>query len=189
MSYRFYAEYLAPIGSKVGSAGTDTVIPVPGCEGLRLTIPQLQISCGTTPQTLTILQVEEMDQIAEFNVTGKTLTLETIEDDLADKHIAIEKEDGTFFFTTVASSAAKVHTLTDAPPADTKLTGTAFIFCDTDSELAQTAALAANTENEIEAPAPGRFIARDFCFPLIIHITNTTNPTTVRGGTAVYISR
>jgi hypothetical protein len=189
MSYRFYAEYLAPIGSKAGSAGVDTVIPVSGCEGLRLTIPQLAVSCGATPQTLTILQVEEMDQIAEFNVPGKTLTLESIDIDLADKHIAIEKEDGTYLFTTVVSSAAKVHTLTDAPPADTKLTGTAFIFCDTDSELAQSAALAANTDYELEAPAPGRFIARDFCFPMIIHITNTTNPTTVRGGAAVYISR
>jgi len=189
MSYRFYAEYLAPIGSKVGSAGVDTVIPVPGCEGLRLTIPQLAVSCGATPQTLTILQVEEMDQVGAFNVAGKTLTLETIDADLEDLYVAIEKEDGTFFFTPVASSIAKVHTLTDAPPADTKISGTVFIFCATGSELSQTVALLANTENELEAPAPGRFIARDFCFPLIIHLTNTTNPATVRGGAAVYISR
>ncbi|MDC7225202.1 MAG: hypothetical protein PQJ61_00395 [Spirochaetales bacterium] len=189
MSYRFYAEHIKPIGSKEGSAGNDTVIPVSGCEGLRLTIPRLSVSCGATPQVLTVLQVEDMDQISAFDTGGKTLTFDTIETDLADKHIAVEKEDGTFFFTTVTSSAAKVHTLTDAPPADTKIAGNVYIFCDTDSELVQTEALAANTENNLEAPAPGRFIARDFCFPLIIHITNTTNPTTVRGGAAVYISR
>lgn len=189
MSYRLYAEHIAPIGSKAGEAGVDTVLPVAGSEGLRLTIPQLQVSCGATPQTLTVLQVQDMDKITAFNVSGKTLTLDTMDDDLADLYVAIEKDDGTFFYTTVISSAAKVHTLTDAPPADTKLTGTAFIFCDTDSELAQSVSLKANTENEFESPAPGRFIARDFCFPLIIHITNTTNPTTVRGGAAVYISR
>ena len=189
MSYRFYAEYLKPIGSKVGTAGTDTVIPIQGHEGLRLTIPRLSVSCGATPQTLTILQVEDMDQVTAFDVGAETITLESIEADLSDKHIAIEKEDGTFLFTTVSATAAKVQTLNDAPPADTKLTGRAFIFCDTNSELAQTEALAANSYNELEAPAPGRYIAADFNFPLIIHITNTTDPATVRGGAAVYISK
>ena len=189
MSYRFYAEHLAPIGSKAGTTAGDTIMPIQGHEGLRLTIPRLTIVCGETPQILTVLQVEDMDQISAFDAGAKTLTLETIEDDLADKHIAIEKEDGTFFFTTVVSSAAKVHTLTDEPPADTKIVGTVFVFCDVDSELAQSEALLANTENELESPAPGRFIARDFNFPLILHITNTTDPTYVRGGAAVYISR
>ena len=115
MSYRFYAEYLKPIGSKVGTAGTDTVIPIQGHEGLRLTIPRLSVSCGATPQTLTILQVEDMDQVAAFDVGAETITIESIDADLADKHIAIEKEDGTFFFTTVSATAAKVQTLIEAP--------------------------------------------------------------------------
>ncbi|MBI9103752.1 MAG: hypothetical protein JEY99_15155 [Spirochaetales bacterium] len=189
MSYRFNAERVMPIGSKTGSAGVNTIVPVEGCDGLRLTIPHLEVSCGATPQTLTILQVEDQDLITAFDTGSKTITLEAVDDDLEDLHVAIEKEDSSFAFTTVASSAAKIHTLTDAPPADTKLTGRLFIFCTTDGENAQSTALEANTENELTAPAPGRFIARDFCYPLIIHITNATNPATLRGGAAVYIAR
>ncbi len=189
MSYRFYAERVMPIGSKAGSAGVDTIMPIEGCDGLRLTIPHLSISLGATPQVLTILQVEEQDIIKAFDNAAETITLDTNEEDLEDLHIALEQTDGTWFFTTVASSAAKVHTLNLAPPATTKIEGRAFIFCAVDGENAQSVSLSANNNHELSASAPGRFIARDFCYPMILHLTNATNPATVRGGAAVYISR
>jgi len=189
MSYRFYAERVAPIGSKTGSAGVDTIMPLEGCDGLRLTVPHLSISVGETAQTLTILQVEDQDLISAFDGPGKTVTLETLDSDLSGRQVALEKSDGSFFFTSVASSDEKVHTLAGTPPATTKVTGRLYLFCAPGGELAQSVALEESKNHELSAPAPGRFMARDFCYPLILHLTNTTNPATIRGGSMVYIAR
>ena len=190
MSYRFFPERVEPIGSKEGVADSDMIVTVTGHDGMRVTIPLLSIVTGATAQVLTVLQVKEIDTMTVIDPATKKVTLETIEDDLAGRYAAMETVDGDWFISKVTSSAAKVHTLEDAFPADgLKVNGRFFLFSPVSDELNQIAVLEASKETVLTQPAPGRFAARDFCFPLILHMTNDTNPLTLQGGMAVYINR
>jgi len=190
MSYRFYPERVEPIGSKAGVADTDMIVPVTGYDGMRVTIPLLSIVTGATAQVLTVLQVKVIDTMAEIDSGTKKVTLETIEDDLAGRYAAMETVDGDWFISKVTASAAKVHTLEDAFPADgLKVDGRFFLFAPVDDDLNQIVSLEASKETVLSEPAPGRFAAGDYCYPLILHMTNDTNALTLQGGMAVYISR
>jgi hypothetical protein len=190
MSYRFYPERVEPIGNKAGVADTDMIVPVTGYDGMRVTIPLLSIVTGATAQVLTVMQVKELDTMTAIDSVAKEVTLETIETDLTGRYAAMETVDGDWFISKVTASAAKVHTIEDAFPADgLKLTGRFFLFAATDDELNQKASLEASKETILTQPAPGRFVGRDFCFPVILHMTNDTNALTLQGGMAVYINR
>ncbi len=190
MSYRFYPERVEPIGNKAGVADTDMIVPVTGYDGMRVTIPQLSILTGATAQVLTVLQVKEIDTMTAIDSGAKEVTLETIEDDLTGRYAAMETVDGDWFISKITASADKVHTMADAFPADgLKVTGRFFLFAPVDDELNQIVSLEASKETVLSEPAPGRFVAEDFCYPLILHMTNDTDPLTLQGGMAVYINR
>lgn len=190
MSYRFYPERVEPIGSKAGVADTDMIVPVTGYDGMRITIPLLSIVTGATAQVLTVLQVKEIDTMTVIDSGAKKVTLETIEDDLADRYAAMETVDGDWFISKVTDTTDKVQTLEDAFPADgLKVTGRFFLFSPVVDELNQIVSLEASKETVLSEPAPGRFAAGDFCYPLILHMTNDTDPLTLQGGMAVYINR
>jgi hypothetical protein len=190
MSYRFYPERVEPIGNKAGVADTDMIVPVTGYDGMRVTIPLLSILTGATAQVLTVLQVKEIDTMTVLTSAAKEITLETIADDLTGRYAAMESVDGDWFISKITASAAKVHTMTDAFPADgLKLTGRFFLFAPVDDALNQIVSLEASKETVLTQDAPGRFVGRDFCFPVILHMTNDTNALTLQGGVAVYINR
>lgn len=190
MSYRFYCERVEPIGQKTEAAGTDIVLPVNGYEGMRLTIPFLSVQCAATAQLLSILQVKEYDRISAFNAAEKKITVNQIGEDLEDIYIAAEKNDGEYFFSKVSDSEGKVHTVTDPFQEGTlKPAGRFFVFSSPGDEESQCAVLDAEKVNNLSLDAPGVFVARDFCFPVIIHITNGTNAAKLLAGIAAYISR
>ena len=137
-----------------------------------------------------MLQVKEIDTMTDIDSGTKKVTLETIEDDLAGRYAAMETVEGDWFISKITASADKVHTTEDAFPADgLKVTGRFFLFCPVDDELNQIVALEASKETVLSEPAPGRFAAGDFCYPLILHMPNDTDPLTLQGGMAVYINR
>jgi hypothetical protein len=98
MSFRFYPERVDSIGQKSGVVSEDLLIPVPGIDGMRITIPQLSVSCGANAQVLTLLQVKTHDQITALDKDAKTITVEEIETDLSNRLIALETEDGGWLF-------------------------------------------------------------------------------------------
>ncbi|OQY31020.1 MAG: hypothetical protein B6241_14945 [Spirochaetaceae bacterium 4572_59] len=62
-------------------------------------------------QILTLLQVKESDLITAIDITGKTVTLESFEEDLTDRLCALETLEGDWIFLKISASAAKVNTL------------------------------------------------------------------------------
>jgi hypothetical protein len=188
MSFRFYPERVDSIGQKSGVVSEDLLIPVPGIDGMRITIPQLSVSCGANAQTLTLLQVKTHDQITALDKDAKTITVEDIETDLSDRLIALETEDGGWLFLPVTSSAAKVHTFT-GDISTVKENGRFLLMAETEDELNQRIPLASGEETLVNDNAPGRLFARDFCYPVVISITNTTTAVEFNSASVVYICK
>lgn len=190
MSYRFLAEQVEPIGKKAGVIGTDKIVLIPGREGLRLTIPYLSFRCGATAQSLHSQQVETQSRIETINKDNDKITLEDDLGDLSDRTLIIEKLDGTWLLTTASATEDKTQTLSqDLAALDLMPEGRVYLLGEDSYEHNQEYQLTANEETVLQQPAPGFLIARDFCYPLILSFTNTSNAATLQGGTAVYINR
>lgn len=188
MSYRFYPERIESIGQITGVVGEDLLIPVSGIDGMRITIPRLSVSCGANDQILTLLQVKEADLITAIDITGKTVSLESFEEGLTDRLCALETLEGDWIFLKISASAAKVHTL-DGDISPVKTQGRFLLFCEVDDTLNQRVPLKQSVETLIDDNAPGRLVARDFCYPVVIHITNTTTAVQFNGGSVVFICK
>lgn len=188
MSFRFYPERIDSVGQKSGTVGEELLIPVPGIDGMRITIPQLSVSCGANAQTLRLLQVKEMDLMQAIDEASKTIGLNEIETDLNGRLVALETNDGDWLFLTVTSSDGKDHTFTDE--INTLKAGGRFLLIaeDTD-ELNQRIPLASGEETHINDNAPGRLFARDFCYPVVISITNDTTAVEFNSASVVYICK
>jgi hypothetical protein len=67
-------------------------------------------------------------------------------------------------------------TLTDAFPDEGMADeGRFFVFAEADDEACPNAALPADSEVSLEAPAPGLFQGADLNYPVVLHMTNDTN--------------
>jgi hypothetical protein len=188
MSFRFYPERVDSIGQKSGSVGNDLIIPIPGIDGMRITIPQLSVSCGANDQVLTLLQVKTQDLITVLDSGGGTLTVEEIETDLADRLVALESIEGDWIFRTVTSSAGKVHTIA-GDLSLVKPAGRFLLICEDSDPLNQRIPLKQSVENLVQDNAPGRLFARDFCYPVVISISNTTTAVEFNSASVVYICK
>ncbi|MBF9018629.1 MULTISPECIES: hypothetical protein [unclassified Oceanispirochaeta] len=188
MSFRFYPERVDSIGQKSGVVSEDLLIPIPGIDGMRITIPQLSVSCGANAQNLTLLQVKEQDLMSVVDVPSKTITTEEIDTDLADRLIALETLDGDWLFLKVTSSAAKDHTFTE-DISNVKTGGRFLLIAEETDDLNQRIPLASGEETLVNDNAPGRLFARDFCYPVVISITNETTAVEFNSASVVYICK
>ncbi|QEN06813.1 hypothetical protein EXM22_01950 [Oceanispirochaeta crateris] len=188
MSFNFYPERVEPIGQKAGTIGENLLIPIQGMDGMRITIPQLSVSCGADAQVLTLRQVETQDAIVALDIDAKTVAVEDTETDLTDRLIALETKDGGWIFLAVSASVAKIHTFT-GDISEVKVDGRFLIIAEENSELNQRVPLEAGAETLIADDSPGRLIACDFCYPVILSISNETSAVQFNGATVIYISR
>ena len=188
MSFRFYPERLESIGQRAGTVGEDLLIPIQGMDGMRITIPQLSVSCGADAQTLTLLQVKEMDLVSLLDIDNSQITLEGITEDLSGRLVALETNDGSWLFLQITASSSMVQTL-DGDLSEVKEGGRFFLMAESSDEECLVIPIEADSETLIQDPAPGRLIASDFCYPVVIAITNTTTAVKFNGATVVYICR
>ncbi len=188
MSYKFYPERIDCIGQLSGAVGENLLIPVDGIDGMRVTISHLSVSCGADDQVLNLLQVEECGSIAAIDNDLRTITTHVLSRDLTDKMIAVEVEEGFWRFLVVSSCDGKVYTV-DEDILDLKIDGRFLIFSEEESLWNQRVPLKGGEETVIADAAPGRLIARDFCYPVIISISNVSSAVKFNGATVVYISR
>ncbi len=186
MSFRFYPERIDAIGRRAGTVGEDLLIPVPGIDGMRITIPELSVNCGADAQSLSLLQVESLDIINTLE--GSAVTPEELSSDLAGRLVALETQDGDWLFDTVTATSSGAHSFTE-DLSEVKEGGRFLLMAEEDSELNQKVPLAADAEIHISDPAPGRLIARDFCFPVVISISNDITAVSFNAATVVYICR
>ena len=188
MSFNFYPERVDLIGQRDGTIGEDLAIPIPGIDGLRITIPHLSVSCGADDQVLTLRQTETKDRITALDTDAKTVTVEETEADLTGRLIALETEDGTWLFLPVTSSSGKVHSFT-GDISEVKPEGRFLLIAEEEDDLNQRVPLKENAETLICDADPGRLIARDFCYPVVLSISNDTSAVKFNGASVVYISR
>jgi hypothetical protein len=188
MSFKFYPERIEPLGQRSGVVGENLLIPIQGIDGMRITIPQLSVSCGANAQELILLQVEKQDTIHGVDIAGKAITASEIDYDLTDRLVALETYEGDWLFLKITASVDKNHSIIE-DVSNVKTGGRFLLMAEESDSLNQRVPLKAVEENLIMDPAPGRLVARDFCYPVVVSITNTTTAVEFNCASAVYICR
>lgn len=191
MSYNVYLAGLQTVGTVAASGTVATVVPLPGDERYRLTVPHLAVRCGATAETLTVMGVVEFG-ITKGESVGNALTLREPIETLIDNHyVAYHLPDGQIMVDTVQSVSVAgeemtvnlVSTPAEVVPAGTRL----YRFGEPDGENHFRTTLTASAETEFEAPAPGRFIAGDYGYPFVVHITNSDDQSVFLDAVCAYI--
>lgn len=191
MSYNVYLAGLHMVGSVAAAGGEPTVVLLPGDERYRLTVPHLSVRCGTSAETMTVMSpVEFVSTAAESD--GASLTLKEPMESLIENHyLAFQLRNGHMVVDTVQSVSVdgEVMTITLATePEEPVAAGTrVYRFGDTDVPGHFQTTLSADAETEFEAPAPGRFVAGDYGFPFIVHITNSDDQAVFLDAVCAYI--
>lgn len=176
MSYNVYLAGLRTVGTVASSGGEATVIPLPGDERYRLTVPHMAVRCGATAETLTVMGVVEFAATESDSVDNAVVLREPMETLIDNHYVAYHRPDGQMIVDTVLSVSVddEVMTLnlTSTPdeviPAGTRI----YRFGEPTDGTHFRTTLTADAETEFEAPAPGRFVASDYGYPFVVHITN-----------------
>ena len=191
MGYNVNLERVRNIAGKKEAIGTDILVPIQAENDKRITVPCLLARCGATAQTLTVLQVKSLDYVAAAALGGQNVvTIVESAEDLAGREVGIQLADGSWFFSKVTASAAKAQTLADNLPAEGVAKDARFAIFNLPSEDGNEAIpLSANELANLQAPCPGLFVAEDFGFPVILHLTNETDQAEILGGTVAYIGK
>ena len=191
MGYNVNLERVKNIAGKKEAIGTDILVPIQAENDKRITVPCLLAKCGATAQTLTVLQVKSLDYVAAAALGGQNVvTIVESAEDLTGRQIGIQLGDGSWFFSEVTATSLKQQALTENLPADGVEKDARFAIFNLPSEDGNEAIpLAADELANLQAPCPGLFVAEDFGFPVILHLTNDTNPAEILGGTVAYIGK
>ena len=191
MGYNVNLERVRDIAGRTAAVGTDILVPIQAENDKRITVPCLLARCGATAQTLTVLQVRSLDYVAADAAGGQNkVTIVESAEDLAGRQAGVQLPDGSWFFTEVTASAAKEQTLSANLPAGGVAKNARFAIFNLPAEDGNMVIpLDGNGTTKLEAPCPGLFVARDFGFPVILHLTNETNQARILGGTAAYIGK
>ena len=191
MGYNVNLERVKNIASKTEEVGTEIVVPIQAENDKRITVPCVLARCGATAQTLTVLQVKSMDYVAVAALGGQNkVTISESAEDLTGRQVGIQLADGSWFFSSVTASAAKEQTLAANLPEEGAAKDARFAIFNLPSEDGNgVIPLSANELANLQAPCPGLFVAEDFGYPMILHLTNETDQAEILGGTVAYIGK
>jgi len=191
MGYNVNLERVRNIAGRTEEVGTDIIVPIQAENDKRITVPCLLARCGATAQTLTVLQVKSLDYVAAAALGGQNaVTITESAEDLTGRQVSVQLADGSWFFSEVTGSDAKAQTLAANLPAEGAAKDARFAIFNLPAEDGnEVLPLAANELANLQAPCPGLFVAEDFGFPVVLHLTNETNQAEILGGTVAYIGK
>jgi hypothetical protein len=191
MSYNVYLAGLRTVGTVAASGDEPMVVGLAGDERYRLTVPHMAVRCGTTGETLTVMGVVEFAATESDSEDNAVVLREPMETLIENHYVAYHRPDGEIIVDTVLSVSVEDEVMTlnltstpdDVIPAGTRI----YRFGEPSDGTHFQTTLTAEAETEFEAPAPGRFVASDYGYPFVVHITNADNESVFLDAICAYI--
>ena len=185
--FNILANSMAPLGRATDTENTAYTQLISPRLGSRIAVVRATFTVAATAHTLTVLRPISLVLTAAAAAKDQAdlvFAAADVDGWEASDYCAIELEDGTYQLNTVDSESEGTVTFSADLDKAVKEGARVFYFGDENDDH-ETAALTDDSEVSFESEY-GYFIANNPGWPVLLHVDNATNASTLEGGVVIY---